>query len=714
MDFQQKQQLKNKEINQQIQDEKQIGNINNDWVNVDNEWSTDTHMRKVRISEKLDVNSPEALEATKALYIYTPSVITKEDLKKPSAEDKVRDAAKVADLRTKDLNQLTEWALSNAKVRGADPGFIKLVENLINLKTLGESIKNAPSLDAMSECRKQLELELSTLSPNIESYFTSHNKLIVFSEKGRLRLELCNILRNRISAGLMTEIRSKADYDGSERLFELENKESKKNHPMFTFESEHWVEQVKKRYNNELPNYDKLRKDNENLQIFEKKVAKDDETIVRRHLRVLFKNGTQGADEWNNDVLNAMTQYNESGSVKSLDKVVEKLFDEIIDFKFKPEMADVDYVIGHPDFFVDINRMVTIGGDLDSTNFKGVLPESVRRYLGKSKRTEKKFRKQFEMLSQLQSFYTKALSNNYGIAPAAIEKGQMDKVYANYFGQEEVETTKAELVTQSETLKSQIKDAADNSAEDNYTNAEKMQILQKDIANQDYYSDKYRNTYNAKEQRQEFNRVVGQAVLVVERDENGEPIEEDKEIALLNEKYIAAINEFDADKCAEALDEYADYFIDNAELLFKVGTDVEKVFDNFKAYQSCFALTFNMLSIQCKTKNPYLDFVKSDKMAEKVKDKYDVFNAINDMMVMQDAYIGFVLRQQGINKEKCIEVKPLQPNQEEQMQFEMMKQGYEETMKIARKLYDEYKKKPKLSREEFMKEFRKFNSQNAV
>ena len=406
------------EKNLSIQEEGQAYSLGDDWVNVDSVWSTANHVRNVRVSESITADSSEAQKIMKDVVLYTPITLTKDDLNYYYESDEERDKAKVEDLKTYDLNELTDWALSNARMRGAEAQFVKLVENLLNIRSLSKDIETGNSIEAVLACRDQFNIFADSLETGIDTYFKSHNKLVVFSEKGRLRLELCRVLKSKIAEGELSKLKSKV-----EKRAKFVEKYGTKLSKEFDARSVDWSEEFMKCYDSERENFYEHRKIKE-VSKFEEMIANKD-TRSRSQMQIFFKTkyNSIDAEKWNTKVVEVMgayvngVKYSDDKKITPndmLDGVIEEMVREVCEYAVTPEMLEAGYAINHPKEFYDLERLVRIVGDISPT-FEALITDSLARVGKKHEDLMKQYRERTTFLIQLQAAQAGNLQYSHGI-----------------------------------------------------------------------------------------------------------------------------------------------------------------------------------------------------------------------------------------------------------------------------------------------------------
>ena len=706
-----------KQADLSIRQEIQTNSVGNDWVTVDNVGATASQIHMVRVAESVSADSFEAKKIVRDVAIYNPITLTKDDLDYHSAADEKRDEAKVADLKTYDLNKLTDWALSNAKVRGAEPSFVKLVENLLNIRALGKDMGTGTSIEALTECRKQFDLAVSSLSSNIDSYFSTHNKFFVFSEKGKLRLELCRVLRTQIAQGLLSDLRRKADEDANARLERLEFEE-KHPHPgyelaeEFNEESEKWAKEFKGYNDDNIETLLEFRKIKE-VSEFEKKVA-DKGSIDRRQMKGLFKKKGPGAAQWNEKVVSAIKDYMNTGDESGFDGIVEEMIKEVCAFKFTPEMTEIGYIIKHPEVYFEVERLTQVYGDVDSTTFRDLIPRSFERVRGKHPALTNQYMKMGAVITQLNAFQNKEIGLHHGIMLGRLKHG--DKNYNEAAVKDNLDEN--ELREASVNVRTMISDINAESEKLSRLTAHEKRVekksekyyntLQRDMNSRKYYIDKYKDAYDKRKKVGDidFQRAIEQCVLLVERDEDGNPLAEDREKAELNENYIHSILNNDVEGCAASCFEYVKYALKNGDVLFEVGTDLEKYAERFKDFQSNFALSFNLMSISQPAKDPFLSFVKSNEAPEAIQKMFKAFDNIEALAAHQNMLINSKLMNFGIKSENGTRVIPQDSSEASTVMW--LQNEFDSKLEERRKAFAESKNLPPVSTEEFLKAFRKY------
>ena len=438
------------EKNLSIQEEGQAYSLGDDWVNVDSVWSTANHVRNVRVSESITADSSEAQKIMKDVVLYTPITLTKDDLNYYYESDEERDKAKVEDLKTYDWDTLTDWALSNARMRGAEAQFVKLVENLLNIRSLSEDILTGSSIEAVKACQEQFNIFADSLETDIDTYFKSHNKLVVFSEKGRLRLELCRVLKSKIAEGELSRLKSEVEADAASRIkrVKFENKYDHELSEKFDESSEKWSEEFLKYYDSETENLYEHR-NIEGVSEFEKLVA--NETVMQRgQMQIFFKTkyNSSDAEKWNTKVIDMMRAY--ANGVKysddskkttpddMLDDIIKEMAKEICEYKVTPDMIETGYAINHPKEFYDLDRLTRIALDISPT-FKALITESLTRVKNKHENLMKQYDERATFLVQLCRVQKLDLDYFHGIQAGKLKEHIKDFNESSLSNQKEID-----------------------------------------------------------------------------------------------------------------------------------------------------------------------------------------------------------------------------------------------------------------------------------
>ena len=680
-------------VEQPIQVEKQEDTIGQDWVNVDTEWSTETQVRKVRVSEGVSVNSPEAQKAMKSLVLYEPIRLTKKDLSNATKEEIKQDkAVKKSDLQNYSFNQLTRWARLNAKVKGADSSFIKLVESLVNIQALFNDMRTGSSLEALNECQKRFESALTSLAPTVNSYYNSHKGFFVFSDKGKYRLELCRVLQERLNNGLLDELRKDADYSAQICRINILKDEGKKKRDDF-------IEKVQSREMAEHEYLFELRKDPE-FSEFENS-AVSDSAKKRKQLGALFKmKDVPGAEEWNEKALKAIKEYNKSKDLAALDEIIKDMMVEVSNIKLTPEMTNMNYALSHTDVFGQMKRLTRIYGDfgLNKDAFP-VFSKGFERVAKNNPELNKKFELVGLCGTNLFFLFGSELGEFCDISMTNLLEGNGDQIIKPKVDLEDANDDILYLFEKAEEYRKQISDIE---------TARYDEMIQTDMTSQKYYTEKYLEKFRAKDgvNSEDYNRVIGQSIFFVERDQNGNPIEEDKAHAEINEKYIDSLMTGDKMKCADACYDFIVYALKNESVLFDSGTDLEKFRENYKVYTSVQRQFLNFLSISFGAKKELLQFFKSKEAPEGVKNLHDTFDELNTLGIFQNAILRDRLISLGLSMEKGEKV--------EAVPFEKTSSGngvideYNKLLAQYNKAHTGKENPPIISKEEFLKAFKQY------
>ncbi len=400
--------MDNQTISKQKEEQKNVSLQMNDnlqdWVTVQSEETFSDKYKKLTLVEGISKDSEQAQKVLDSFGFFTPVKLTKKELSGKTDEDKTLSDVNIDSLETMSYDKLTDWALANAKVEGANPGFVKLVEAMMHVKDMQSAFSYDIKENELYDYRKQLDIGIGDMKTCAGEYFRTHNSFFIFRKKGRMRIKLCNILLGENnSGGMIDKLRLEADKRVSKMLFAYEYENA---------------------FTGRLDSYKKNERYNEIHEV-EKNVC-----LGGHHNRFpfkqLFKDSLKAKGKtleenvkWNNELVDAILALgvkDGEGSNEKLKKMVDRRITEIADYRLSGDMLEEAYISNHPEVIEELRYIAEISGDLISkANFKPIVSGIFDEISKEKPEKYKLFQDKSAFLILLHSFMQESVGLNPGV-----------------------------------------------------------------------------------------------------------------------------------------------------------------------------------------------------------------------------------------------------------------------------------------------------------